>query len=111
MEVYSVLVLSTAHITKEDADVLHSITHRHPYILNHPFANMIMERDTGYFMKLYEEEYLNDLAAYPKVMAENMRFSTALQKIITYAYSEGHRMIEFDRDAEKYPEFFETFDW
>jgi len=63
---------------------------------------MIMARDEGYFIKLYSERYLN----------ENItEFSPALQKIILYAHDEGHRMIEFDRDAEEYPDLFKTFDW
>ena len=52
METYTTLVLSTAHLTKNDNAVLHSITHRHPHALEHPFANMVMNRDAGNFMKL-----------------------------------------------------------
>ncbi len=111
METYTVLAISTSHMTKKDNDVLHSITHRHPHGLDHPFANMVMNRDTGYFMKLYDEADLNDLTLHPKVIDEGMRFSPALQKVIMYAHSEGHRMIEFDCDAPEYPELFETFNW
>ena len=111
METYTVLAISTAHITKKDNDVFISITHRHPHVHGHPFANMIMARDAGYFMKLYDEAYLNDLATYQQVMPEGGRFSLALHKIIMYAHGEGHRMIEFDCDAPEYPELFETFNW
>ena len=111
METYTVLAISTGHITKEDNDAFHSITHRHPHVHGHPFDNMLMARDTGYLMKLYDEAHLNDLVTYPEPMPEGGRFSSALHKIIMYAHSEGHRMIEFDCDGPEYPELFETFDW
>ena len=101
METYSVLALSTGHLTKEDNALLHGITHHHPHALDHQFYGMVMSREEGYFIKLYEEDYLNEAA----------EFSPTLHKIIKYAHTEGHRMIEFDRDAEEYPEFFETFNW
>ena len=102
METYTCLALSTGHLTKEDNGLLHSITHRHPHALDHLFYGMVMERDESYFIKLYEERYLNE---------DIPEFSPALNKIIEHAQSEGHRMIEFDRDAEQYPELFEIFDW
>jgi len=102
METYTVLALSTGHITKEDNNLLHSITHRHPYTLDHPLRNMIMERDEGYFIKLYDHD--PGLNQYPGI-------SEALQKIMDFAYRQGHRLIELNCDAPDYPELFETFDW
>jgi len=102
METYTVLALNTSHLTRDDASLFHSITHRYPHALEHPFYGMIMTRDEGYFIKLYSERYLNE---------DIPEFSSALQKIILYAHDKGHRMIEFDQDAEEYPDLFKTFDW
>ena len=53
METYTVLALNTSHLTRDDASLFHSITHRYPHALEHPFYGMIMTRDEGYFIKLY----------------------------------------------------------
>ena len=103
METYTVLAMSTGHLTKEDNSLLHSITHRHHHALENPFYGMVMTREKGYFIKLYDERYLNEEGA--------TEFSPALQKIILHAHDEGHRMVEFDCDAAEYPALFETFNW
>ncbi len=102
LEEYKVLAINSGHITRSDAALLSSMTHSHPHTLIHPFKNMIMERDAGYFIKLYDEE-VDD--------SQFVGFSESLIKILKYAHQEGFRMIEIDCDAKQYPELFETFDW
>ena len=111
MEEYKVLAISTSHLSKEDTSVFHSLSHHHLDAYDHPFRHMVMARDTGWFIKLYDEADYNDLVTYPQAIGEGMRFSPALHKIIMFAHSNGYRMIEFDRDAEEYPNLFETYDW
>ncbi len=52
---------------------------------------MIRERDTGFFFKLYEELEMN---------FENRRMPTVLLELVSFAHKHGFRMIEFDADAE-----------
>lgn len=100
LETYKVMVVYTGHITKDDNDLLHSLTHRHPHALEHPLRNMIMDRDTGYFIKLYDELELN-------LCPEH---SSSFNKLIKWAFNNGFRMIEIDCDGPAY-DMFETFDW
>lgn len=102
METYTALAMSTGHLTRDDNSLLHAITHRHPHALKHHFHGMIMNRDEGYFIKLYDERYLNE---------DIPEISPALQKIILYAHDQGHRLLEFDCDAPEYPELFDIFNW
>lgn len=52
---------------------------------------MILERDTGWFMKLFEEhEYMVEQA---------QKFGERAMGIIIAAHMSGYRMIEFDIDA------------
>jgi hypothetical protein len=82
-EQYTTLVLSTAHISEEDIRYLSELDE------SHLLHNMVMERDTGIFVKLYEEFD-------PQVCADlEQSFAGILEK----ATSLGYRMIEFDLDA------------
>ena len=110
METYTVLAISTAHILKDDADHLHSISHSHPHALSHPLANMVMARDTGYIVKLYEERHIID-----EMMEQekdlDVEFSPQFHNILQKAHAEGHRMIEFDSDGPIYTEYFNVYNW
>lgn len=89
---YKVVVLSTAHLTEGDKDAME--------LGNHDNSQMIMKRDTGFFVKLYDEVESN----YCGFMSES------LLKIIRWAHHERFSMIEFDSDARELSQF-ETFDW
>ncbi len=50
-------------------------------------AGMILERDTGFFVKLYAEAGYN-----------NFGLSEAAQEVLEIAHKAGYLMVEFDRD-------------
>ena len=62
---------------------------------------MVLERDTGFFVKLYSDE---------PDMNINPKYSDSLVQIINWAQQTGHRMIEFDGDADAHSEFM-THSW
>lgn len=81
-EQYKTLCISTGDISAEDLNNL-----------KHIDSQMIMERDTGFFIKLYdEEEYNND-------EFQSLSFKTMV--IIHAARDAGFRVIEIDCDAER----------
>lgn len=60
---------------------------------------MVMVRDTGWFVKLFDEKYSNlDSHVFKKISATG-------QDIIMAAFEAGYRMIEFDCDATEYDGF------
>ena len=83
---YRVIGISTDHLSREDRDYLESLA-------KDPAIGMVMGRDTGWFLKLYEDLDLN--LDYPAM-------SPSLQAIITCVHMAGFRMIEFDCDATSY---------
>jgi hypothetical protein len=84
-EQYKTLCISTGDITEPDMDKL-TLT------AGLTGMNMIMVRDTGLFLKLYDDEcYMTD-------MIDNL--TTETQQIINTAIAAGYRMIEVDCDAE-----------
>ena len=91
IEEYKVLVLSTEHLTQDDFDILDGMI----------FTNMVMSRDTGYFVKLYSEQCYNT-DAYEAL-------SPSFAKIVQYASDNKFGMIEFDSDAPAQPGLFKTF--
>ena len=95
VETYTVMVLSTAHLTPQDTEVLSEQA-------KNPDEWMIMEREPGFFIKLY---------AFADHEGDN-RFSHSetLKNIIRYALANGHQMIEFDRDAVEMVDLFPVFD-
>lgn len=92
VEKYTVLALSTGHLTAEDSLLLKELSRS---------SQMILGRDAGYFFKLYEDEVESNL---DEGMSEH------LKHIIQCAHNSGFRMIEFDSDANVLPQF-ATFDW
>lgn len=91
-ECYQVIAMSTAHLTAEDRTSL-SLAAREG-------DGMVFERDTGYFIKLYEPGEPGNY---------RHGHSDAIKAIIRWALYEGYRMIEIDCDAEELPHF-PTFD-
>ena len=92
METYQVIALSTSHIEEDDTGALRIAAFQ---------TNMVMERESGFFIKLY----MNDLAG-------NLRgdYSPSLCKVIEFAFNNDFQMIELDSDAEAIPEL-EQHDW
>ena len=80
---YKCIAISTIHLTDEDIDKLGAAS---------VSSNMITERDTGFFIKLY------DKAEHNQNLCDNL--SESAQGIIMTAFEQGFRMIEFDSDAE-----------
>ena len=86
---YKCIGLSTSHLTRDDKDKLTRTAATD--------CGMIMERDTGYFIKLYvEKEYALDLI-------DNL--SQEAQDVIMACHEAGFRLIEFDRDADELLEY------
>lgn len=60
--------------------------------LDNKMENMALKRDTGWFMKFYED----DEGAFQRQIEP---FSAHIQTLLKEAYRQGYRMIEFDADA------------
>ena len=80
-ESYKTVCISTGDITERDIGMLEESD-----------SNMVMSRDTGFFLKLYEERESN--------MEEFGGVSLRLLSIIQAAHGAGYRMIEIDADAQ-----------
>ena len=89
-ETYRVLALSTGHLTQEDCQLLEGSS-----------SQMIMKRDAGFFVKLYEDDFL---------IPYEECYSETFKDIIRWAHQSGYRMIEFDCDAAELDKF-TIFDW
>ena len=95
IESYKCAAISTAHISKSDRDHLEELAGR---------DSMVMSREFGFFIKLYENDDGEN---------DNYRdcMSTEFNMMVSYLYSQGYRMIELDCDAPTYPQLFTTFSW
>lgn len=97
---YNCVCVSTAHLTPHDREAALPILAAE--------TNMVAERDTGFFVKLYEDADYYDPEA---PGAEYNKFRILSQQALTIlrdAHSAGYRMVEFDADADVYsvyPEF------
>lgn len=83
VETYRTVALSTAHLTAQDLVALQSKSGG---------STMVMERDTGFFVKLYcceETEITNT----------DERYSDHLNAILAWAVEQGFQLVEFDCDA------------
>ena len=92
LETYSVVCLSTGHLTAPDVVELKRLA-RNP--------GMVLERDYGFFMKLFADDYENNLSDL---------YSSELNSIIKWACQRGFQMVEFDEAAEEVAHF-PTHDW
>lgn len=81
-ESYKVIALSTAHISCDDSENLMDMADSSDY-------GMIMSRDSGFFIKLYSESESNHYK----------ELSDAANLILSWAFNQGARMVEFDCDA------------
>lgn len=83
LETYRVVALSTKHLSHQDCSELRHLTH------GPEEYGMVLARDTGWFIKLYEElDSSMDIVT-----------NSSLRHIIKWAHSHGFRMVEFDCDA------------
>jgi hypothetical protein len=93
LETYSVVCLSTGHLTAPDVVELKRLACN---------PGMVLERDYGFFLKLfsadYKDENLSDL------------YSPELNSIIKWACQRGFQMVEFDQAAGEVAHF-PTHDW
>lgn len=90
-EQYRVIAISTGHLTEEDISALEIAA-------DDSDENMVLERDTGFFIKLYEDDEDGGI---------NLRHghSDTIQTLIQWCHAAGFRMIEFDCDAPTLPHF------
>lgn len=89
-ETYSVMAVSTSNLPEDEVKALELRE-----------STMLMKRDTGFFIKLYEEQNYS---------LDHWKGFTHLSALITYAHDLGFRMIEFDGKAPIL-ETFPKFDW
>lgn len=79
---YQTVCMAIEHLTRADIDILS--------LAAQSDEQMVFKRDTGFFVKLYEEfEYNLDPGA-----------SETIKEIVLWAHQAGYRMIEFDQDAQ-----------
>lgn len=92
MEIYQFIALSTSHIEEDDNGALRIAAFQ---------TNMVMERESGFFIKLETED-----------LAGNLRsdYSPSLCKVIDFAFNNNFELIELDSDAEAIPEL-DQHDW
>lgn len=91
---YKVIGISTGHLSEEDKIKLNEMAHNSN-------CGMVTGRDTGWFIKLYNEtEYNTDLFS---------GFSEQAKKLLDTVYKSGFTMVEFDCDATVY-EVFKLFE-
>jgi hypothetical protein len=84
-DTYNVISISTSHISNEDRIRLDVYS-------NDKTCNMIMNRDSGWFIKLYDDESANEAHG----------LSAPLTTLLNVCLNLGFRMIEFDSDATVY---------
>lgn len=87
---YKVIGISTGHLSEEDKIKLNEMAHNSN-------CGMVTGRDTGWFIKLYNEtEYNTDLFS---------GFSEQAKKLLDTVHKSGFTMVEFDNDATVYEAF------
>lgn len=89
---YRTIGISNYHLSGADTVVLDDLA-------SDPECNMVLKRDTGWFVKLYESPDANTHAS----------MSLNLNSILSACLSAGYRMIEFDADANLYQKL-QTFE-
>jgi hypothetical protein len=90
-ETYTVLVASTSHVEENDIFILSG-------------SYMTGERDTGIFIKLYEEK------EEVKKMCEDLKLSIACTSLLVNARCLDNRMVELDCDGPVYDNY-KTHKW
>lgn len=87
-ETYAVMAVSTAHLSPGDRNEL---AQRAMDACN----NMVMARDTGFFIKLFQ----GDTAIESVRMNDEPAYSDGLRALVIEALKDGVEMIELDADA------------
>jgi hypothetical protein len=83
-EEYRCVAVSTAHLTAAAKDCLSLEV----------ASNMVMDRDTGWFVKLYDDWPSNAWTDEPHLLV-----------ILFWAWNNNYRLIEFDADALELDQF------
>lgn len=83
IETYRAVALSTAHLTAQDLVALQGKSGAN---------TMVMERDTGFFVKLYCCEEAD-------ITNTDEHYSEHLNAILVWAVEQGYQLVEFDCDA------------
>jgi hypothetical protein len=101
VSVYTVLDVSTRHITREDAErlrqaVIQTLDPKHP--------DYLIALDTGYGWLVYSGFSEGDRSQ------EGAEYSLAFQNLLARSNREGHRWLSLDQDADVEPDL-PTFDW
>ncbi len=86
-EQYKCIAVSTGHLHPSDINELQAI-------VSLGTSNMITERDTGFFVKLYGADSSND-HAYGEL-------SDSFYSLISEVQKAGYLLVEFDSDAQVY---------
>lgn len=102
LDTYACLALSAGHLSKQDVDYLDALAGKKE-------DQMVMRRDTGYFIKLYDELSYN-LCPPRGDNRDRSGMSQGLADIIIFAHDMGFRLIEFDADASVV-DCFPEHDW
>ena len=95
---YKCIAISTIHLNEHCKSALSALA---------AHTNMVFERDTGWFVKLYDELEYN-LEMPNSACYELGEIPSQLATIYSAALSAGYRMIEFDSEAEAYNGFIKT---
>lgn len=96
---YKVIGINTCHIRQSDADTLTMLG-------EDPCVPMILERDTGAFVKLYP-----DMKDEKRVLeVDYPGFSEAFYHVLAQAKLAGYTMVEFDNAAAEY-EMLPQYEW
>lgn len=96
---YKTICISTGHIRSSDAEKLREDG-------DNPSQNMIMTRDTGFFVKLYSDDHDE-----VRVLEQDYPgYSEAFYNVMKHVKEAGFTLVEFDCDATVYNSL-PTFDW
>ena len=96
IEIYTVMVISTRHITEDDARVLQKVATEEK-------TDPLLVIDYDYGFRLFVKNDRHDPCA-------DARLSAAARECIALAGSYGCRWVEFDRDGPTY-DGKEMFEW
>jgi len=101
LEIYRVLVLSTAHVTFEDNEKLTELA------LEDPADQDYSVLDTGYGWLV---QVLQQFTSEQKQAYREMGMSPEFVKLLDFAAQNDIQWLHFDRDGNAYEEF-PQFDW
>ena len=101
-EIYKTLVLSTAHITEEDSELLEEIgDHHYSMVAENIDFPAVTIGEFGWRVLIPDEDYL---------IPPTSKLSAAFWGLVDEARKEGCRWLELDRDADAV-QHLEVFEW